>query len=349
MCRKSGNRYVQILASTGLANIEFAQGRLGAAETAFRNVLELVGSVPVPVGCHVHLYLARIHYLRGELDAASTHAKESRRQSLPFAQQNDILTECLLLLARLAMAGRETEAAAGLINEAESLASEHDHKRQVGPIVSNRIRLHLMLGETAAAQALVSESDEVITKARVALATDPSAVLDILNGSDRSGEPLDAISQLTMQALTAIALWESGQREEAIDSAHQLLQLTRPEGMVQVLIDEGPRMARLLLETAKAGIEPVYIATILERFPALPSSRAGGSRATVPELPEPLSEREVEILELVAEGMSNDQIADRLYISPHTVKAHIRNIYAKLDVHNRAEAAAKARRLGLVT
>jgi hypothetical protein len=93
----------------------------------------------VAVGCHVRLRLAWIHYLRGELDAASVHGEECRRQSVPFAHQNDILVECLPFLARLAMASNEPARAADPINEAESSAMRYNHDG-----LADRIDSHLL-------------------------------------------------------------------------------------------------------------------------------------------------------------------------------------------------------------
>ena len=103
-------------------------------------------------------------------------------------------------------------------------------------------------------------------------------------------------------------------------------------------------MARLLQEARSRAVMPDYVGKLLTAF---------GSPAflTSPEmaLPEPLSIREQEILELVAAGLTNQEIADKLIISPETVKKHTGNIYGKLGVSNRTEAAARARTLGLLT
>jgi LuxR family maltose regulon positive regulatory protein len=110
-------------------------------------------------------------------------------------------------------------------------------------------------------------------------------------------------------------------------------------------------MARLLYEASSRGVHAGYARQLLAAFPleepdegASPTTPAAGTR-----LAEPLSARELEVLPLIAEGLTNQEIAARLYLSLHTVKAHARNIYAKLGVSSRTQAAARGRALGLLS
>ena len=109
-------------------------------------------------------------------------------------------------------------------------------------------------------------------------------------------------------------------------------------------------MARLLLGALRRGIAPDYVRRLLSVFPAVASERPDPSnaRAAGSDLIEPLSERELEVLRLVAEGLTNPEIASRLYLTVNTVKVHARNIYGKLNVHNRTQAVGRARQLGLL-
>jgi LuxR family maltose regulon positive regulatory protein len=110
-------------------------------------------------------------------------------------------------------------------------------------------------------------------------------------------------------------------------------------------------MARLLYQALTRGIKPDFFRRLLAAFPVTEAEPLTSSVADHPSSPliEPLSERELEVLELIAEGLTNREIASRLFLSLNTVKAHTRNIYGKLDVHNRTEAAAQARALGLIS
>ncbi|MBN1873614.1 MAG: hypothetical protein JXA33_05240 [Anaerolineae bacterium] len=133
------------------------------------------------------------------------------------------------------------------------------------------------------------------------------------------------------------------------------LTIAEPEGYVRVFLDEGEPMQMLLAQwLAHAGENPLraYAGRLLPQFDAetpkisaLPSGTCATGAAQA--LIEPLSERELEILHLIALGKTNKAIAQQLFIAPGTVKAHTASIYRKLDVANRTEAVARARQLGL--
>ena len=109
-------------------------------------------------------------------------------------------------------------------------------------------------------------------------------------------------------------------------------------------------MARLLCEAATRGIAQDYVRRLLAAFPVAEPEQADSLKTQTPrsQLVEPLSEREIEVLQLIAEGLTNPEIASRLFISLNTVKAHCRNIYGKLGVNNRTQATGRARALGIL-
>ena len=110
-------------------------------------------------------------------------------------------------------------------------------------------------------------------------------------------------------------------------------------------------MAHLLYEALAKGIEPAFVGQLLAAFPAtdLDSPRSSMPPDVEAGLIEPLSEREIEVLRLIAAGLTNQEVANRLFLSPHTIKVHARNIYGKLGVKNRTEAVARARALGILS
>ena len=135
----------------------------------------------------------------------------------------------------------------------------------------------------------------------------------------------------------------------------EALALAEPGGFIRLFVDEGPPMAQLLSEAAARGIMPDYVAKLLAAFPS--AAREAG-RATEPStaathsgpssLIEPLSPRELEILRLITQGLSNREIGERLFLALDTVKGHNRRIFDKLQVQSRTEASARAHELGLL-
>ena len=154
--------------------------------------------------------------------------------------------------------------------------------------------------------------------------------------------------------LQALVLRAKDEKNQAMDVMGRALALAEPEGYVRTFVDEGPAMAELLsgvLEAQQRGrrgsqdrIPTYYLRKVLA---ALERDAAG---ATLPAagLPEPLSERELEVLQLIAVGKTNRRIATELFVSVGTVKTHINNLYRKLDAHSRTQALARARELNLI-
>jgi LuxR family maltose regulon positive regulatory protein len=151
-------------------------------------------------------------------------------------------------------------------------------------------------------------------------------------------------------ALQALALQEGGDTDQAMTTLERALTLAEPEGYIRTLVDEGTPMVHLLYEALSRGSTPDYIRRLLAAFPANKFAQTTPSKSQAPEseLIEPLSEREIEVLQLIAKGLNNPEIASRLFLSLNTVKAHTRNIYGKLGVHNRIQAVARARALGIL-
>jgi LuxR family maltose regulon positive regulatory protein len=152
-------------------------------------------------------------------------------------------------------------------------------------------------------------------------------------------------------ALYALSLQNQENTDQALATLEKALALGEPEGYIRVFVDEGPPMARLLYDAANRGISQRYARRLLSAFPVAEPELADSlrTRAPKPEFVEPLSERELEILQLIAKGLTNSEIASRLYVSLNTVKSHTRNIYGKLGTHSRTQAVARARALGILS
>ena len=159
-------------------------------------------------------------------------------------------------------------------------------------------------------------------------------------------------SVIEILMLQALAHEAQGDSSTALVPLERALSLAEPEGYVRVFVDEGLPMAQLLSEAAAHGIMPDYTAKLLAVFEAEEQKSADEShlppaRADQP-LVEPLSQRELEVLQLIAQGLSNREISERLFLALDTVKGHNRRIFGKLLVQRRTEAVAKARSLNIL-
>ena len=156
--------------------------------------------------------------------------------------------------------------------------------------------------------------------------------------------------EIEILALSALALQAEVNLTEALSMLERALALAEPGGFIRIFVDEGPPMARLLYEALDRGIAPGYVSRLLGAFPLDDKEHTKSPKSQAPDsiLIEPLSDREIEVLHLIAEGLTNPEIAARLILSPHTIKAHTRNINGKLGAHNRTEAVTKARALGVL-
>jgi LuxR family maltose regulon positive regulatory protein len=169
----------------------------------------------------------------------------------------------------------------------------------------------------------------------------------LLEAAEAGGRTSRVIEILILQALASQA---RGDTTRAMTTLEQALALAEPGGFIRIFVDEGPPMARLLYEAATRGIAPDYASRLLSAFPMAEPEQTDPSKTQTPksELVEPLSEREIEVLQLIAEGLTNQEVASRLFLALSTVKVHTRNIYGKLGVNNRTQSVARARALGIL-
>ncbi len=167
---------------------------------------------------------------------------------------------------------------------------------------------------------------------------DAEALLLQLHQAAIAGERNGSLIEILI--LQAITFASQKRNEEALSSLDQALGLAEGEGFVRIFLDEGPPMAGLLRQAVAQNVHTSYALHLLNAL---------GETAAAPQpLIEPLSERELEVLQHVAAGYSNQEIAQELVLAESTVKKHIHNIYGKLGVGSRTQAIAQARELGLL-
>jgi LuxR family maltose regulon positive regulatory protein len=161
-------------------------------------------------------------------------------------------------------------------------------------------------------------------------------------------------SEIEILMLQALALWERDAKERAGSTLTRALTLAEPEGYVRTFVDEVPQMASLLSEVLMVHQSRHLVrpdrpsAHYLRKLLTALEQAALSSMPPTAELPEPLTERELEVLILIEAGKSNRRIAQELFVTTGTVKTHIRSIYRKLDAHSRTQALVRARELNLL-
>jgi LuxR family maltose regulon positive regulatory protein len=163
----------------------------------------------------------------------------------------------------------------------------------------------------------------------------------LLQKAESAGLIGQAIEVLVLQALSFQAQGNSPQAMQALTRAFELAE---PEGYIRIFVDEGEPMLALLRQAASRGVAPDY----LDKLLAASGTTARVSSPPPAALIDPLSEREREILRLIAAGLSTDEIAGELVIVVGTVRNHIKHIYSKLDAHSRLQAVERARTLKLL-
>jgi LuxR family maltose regulon positive regulatory protein len=154
--------------------------------------------------------------------------------------------------------------------------------------------------------------------------------------------------QLKALVLKAHALQAQSEKDQAVQLLLDALVLAEPGGFIRLFADEGRPMALLLSQAEAYGRMPDYIGKLLAVCKAEQQSADASHSSSVQSLLEPLSERELEVLRLIAQGLSNQEISGRLFLALDTVKGHNRKIFGKLQVERRTEAVARARELGLL-
>ncbi|HEX2739734.1 MAG TPA: LuxR C-terminal-related transcriptional regulator, partial [Rubrobacter sp.] len=350
------------------ASLEISRGRLREAEALLQDGRRLAESRPegVPsVAGIIHTGMGELLYERGALDEAQrlleTGIEHGRRSG-----EAKILVYGYVNLARVLMARGDAEEAHSLIREAGRLTPKW-------PLIwAWQARFYLAQGDVASAARWAREYGATRDYLSYPRHFERITMARVLLGEGRTDEALSSLGQLHEDAvsdgrmahviellvLLALASERQGAREVALGHLDLALALAEPEGFVRVFVDEGPPMAalleRLLRESRHQGSYATtdgYAGRLLERFATGLYDNPGNGAPRSGHVPglEPLSQREIEVLELVAAGLSNAQIARELYLSVGTVKAHVHHIFGKLIVRNRSQAVARARELRLLT
>jgi LuxR family maltose regulon positive regulatory protein len=337
-----------IAATLSLGQVQEADNQLSLATETYSRAVQLAGDPPRTIASEAHLGLARIHYEWNDLDAAQVHAQHCLQLTRQM-ESVDTFVSYGVFVARLRLACSDVPGAVAILDEAEEFARRHKFVFRLPDIAAARVLTFLRQGQLAAAAHLTEAHKLPISQARVHLAQgDTSAALAVLELWRRQVEENDwADERLKEMILRAVALHAHGDGETAVQVLTETLAFAEPGGFVRSFVDEGTPMHQLLSAAAALGRMPRYVAKLLEVFDGQASSEDRLLRQRASPLIEPLSSRELEVLGLIAQGLSNQQIGERLFLALDTVKGHNRKIFGKLQVGRRTEAVARARELGL--
>jgi LuxR family maltose regulon positive regulatory protein len=347
----SGDIHAKIVALTGLGQVQELGNQLYLAVETYRRVLQLAGDLPQPVVCEAYRGLAQIYYEWNDLDAAEQHGQQSLKLARQYDKKIDRFIISEVFLARLKLARGDVAGAASMLSQAEQTARQYDFTLRLPEIAAAQVQVLLKQVNLTAAAELTQQFDLPLSQARVLMAQgDASTAMVVLEAYYRQVEAKGwADERLKAMVLQAVALHLKGENAQATQLLGQALTLAESGGFIRLFLDEGAPMAQLLREAASHGVMLAYIGKLLSAFDA--EKRKGEDKPNLPPaqlLIEPLSQRELKILQLIAQGLSNREIGERLFLALDTVKGHNRNIFDKLQVKSRTEAVARALELGLL-
>src|SRR2546421_6303075 len=385
--QRSGHISDAIGCSIALADIRIAQGRLHEAMRTYEQALQLATAHGEPVlrgTADMYVGMSELHREHNDLHAATQLLLRSKELGELTGLPQNRYRWCVAQ-ARIREAQGDLEGALDLLHEAERLYVS-DFFPNVRPIAALVTRVWVAQGRLGEALGWAREqglsvSDDLsylrefehITLVRVLLArskSDPAdrsmfealGLLERLLQAAEGGERMGSVIEILV--LQALAHQVQGDIPAALVPLELALTLAEPEGYVRIFVDEGPLMAILLAKlhehsrkrprATSTNLPLAYIERLLallrgERVQEGISPAATSVPTPAQPLLDPLTERELEVLRLIAAGLSNREIAARLVLALSTVKSYVNTIYSKLQVESRTQAVARARALHLLS
>jgi LuxR family maltose regulon positive regulatory protein len=363
-----GHHLITLEALGYLAPLLYMQGQMREALTLCQQAADQYRDTrgeALPMAGLVHVPLGILYYETDDLDRAQYHLEAG----IALCQQLGTVYSTLMglrTLARLHYARGDLDAAWATLAAARQLAAQSENRQRIRLVSAVTAELQLRQGQVAAAARTLADfgdaadtrsQHETLTYARLLLAQGhplaaKRALAQFEDAARRQGRNGSLIAIHLVQALVEQALGHPGAARERLEQA---IILAAPGGYCRVFLDEGPAIAALLPQARR--VAPGFVASLLDAF-SRTEGRGLSAESLTPNhsvlspqssaLTERLSEAELKVLRLVASGLSNREIADRLVITVGTTKWHLNQIYGKLHVRNRTEAVALARQLQLL-
>ncbi len=363
--RESGQLHLMLTAGSILGRIQRAQGRLEAAFRTYQEGLEFAartGPTVVLSAAVAHVGMAEVLYERNQLDQALHHAGEgiSLGQQLTSTQA---LATGLATMAWIRQAMRNLVGARQAMDEAHQVMLAAEVVSLFNPVPAEWARLLLAQGGVKAVARWVEarglevgdepsyarELDYIVLARYLLAQNTPEKALDLLERLDTAAKAQARIgSVIQIQVLQALGFQAAGKADQAMKVLTQTLLHAEPEGYIRTFVDEGKPMAALLHSALSRGVTPDYTSRLLASFPSVGRGVEASSQPVTFSFNAPLSERELEVLRLLATGASNEEIAGELSIALTTARKHVSNIIGKLGVNNRTQAVSRGRDLGLL-
>lgn len=376
LAQQVGNLYLVMVAATYRAQALVVQGRLIQAGEVLKQALALSNPsnwpdrARIPAASAVCAGYGALLYEWNRLDEAERYLTEAIElgQQLAFGSAVWIAYQTLL---RVRLARGDQKGALALLDQAKHYRHTVSVPLPARLLDADHARACLALGQVAEAErwALSYRRDalreslgyldemEDLTAARLYLRQDqPTQALALLERMRPAAESHDRKQHLIqILALVALVQQAQGNLQRALSTLRAALVLAEPEGYLRIFVDEGQSMAALLYQALAQGIMTDYVTRLLASVPVDEDqvvSPDGEDGVLSPDsdgkrLVEPLTPRELEVLQLMAGGASNQDIADQLTIATTTAKKHVSNIIQKLDATNRTQAVARGHQLGL--
>jgi LuxR family transcriptional regulator, maltose regulon positive regulatory protein len=361
-----GNIYMNLIASMKYCVTLRQQGKLEMIKKICRQQMTLAKESGLALSPEAGWILAvwgEVLAEQGDLDQAVKKTREGKE--LAQGGYIGILYVCIRHLIVALFSSEDFAGLEAIIQEVEEYGWDRLPSWIVVEIEAWQLRLWLAQGKIEETSQWFAEQDLEVTGnpdrsnerkylalVRLLIATrHPSDTLDLLervytNAYDR-GDISKTIEILNLQAL---AMQAADDTQQAMNVLEKSLALAEPLGFLFAFVNEGPPMAKLLYEALSRGNSPDYVQKLLAAFPIEKPKQLNHSliHTQDDEWIEPLTDREVEVLQLIAEGLSRKEISTHLFISLNTVKAHTRNIFQKLGVRSQLQAVTKAQVLGLL-
>jgi LuxR family maltose regulon positive regulatory protein len=365
--QRAGNLTDAVGAAIALADIRIAQGRLRDAMRTYEQALRLATgptSTPLRATADIHVGISDILREQGDLQAARQHLLTSKElgEHNGFPQNR---YRWYVVTARIREGEGDLDGALDSLDEAERLYVP-DFNPDVRPLSALKARVWARSGKLAdaigwARERGLSAGDDLsylrefehVTFARVLLAqgmrkrpeSSSREAIELLGRLLRAADEGQRTgSVIEILVLQALAQHMHGDIPAALAPLERAVTLAEPEGFIRMFVDEGPPMAVILEAAAKRGVAPRYVRELLTAF------RRGGDRTPSKQaLIEPLSERELDVLQLLATDLDGPAIASQLVVSLSTIRSHTKSIYAKLGVNSRRAAVRRGEELDLMS